>query len=216
MPETNNLALARTKAGMTQQQVADAIGVTLQAYQNYEYGKRDIKASVLSRLSKALSCSVNYLLGIDGDSAPASPPSYVPVPLFGRIAAGRPIEMDAADDTHDIPRRVRDRYPKAYLLRVDGESMNRVLPNGALALVDPRDEVTHPGMPYAVCVNGYDATIKRVRLLNNGIELDPDSDDPTFKPMVYDYGEEGTPTITVKGEVVWYCLPYEWDFRPRV
>ena len=66
---SNNLAKARNSLGLTQQQVADKIGVTLQAYQNYEYGRRDIKGSVLARLSKALSCSVNYILGLDEKAA---------------------------------------------------------------------------------------------------------------------------------------------------
>ena len=66
--------------------------------------------------------------------------------------------------------------------------------------------------PYAVCVNGFDATVKRVRTLSNGFELVPDSTDPTYKPTVYDYGEPDTETVTVIGRVVWYTLPFEWRF----
>ncbi len=36
-----------------------------------------------------------------------------------------------------------------------------------------------PKKAYAVCVNGFDATIKRVKPLSNGYELIPDSIDPT-------------------------------------
>ena len=90
--------------------------------------------------------------------------------------------------------------------------MNRVLPNGSYALIDPCEDVTADNKPYAVCVNGYSATIKRVRKLANGFELAPDSTDPTYKPVVYDYGEEGTETITVIGRVVWYCVPFDWEF----
>ena len=90
--------------------------------------------------------------------------------------------------------------------------MNRVLPNGSYALVDPCKDVDHPGKPYAVCVNGHDATIKRVKPLNNGFELSPDSNDPTFKPVIYDYGEENTETITLIGRIVYYVLPYDWTF----
>ena len=90
--------------------------------------------------------------------------------------------------------------------------MNRVLPNGCMALVDPCEAMERDGEPYAVCVNGYDATIKRVRTLANGFELDPDSTDPTYKPTIYVYGVEGTETITVIGRVVWYCVPFDWGF----
>ena len=62
-----------------------------------------------------------------------------------------------------------------------------------------------------MCVNGYDATIKRVRRLQNGFELAPDSLDPTYKPTVYDFGEPGTDTVTIIGRVVYYVLPFDWE-----
>ncbi len=143
-----------------------------------------------------------------------SPPdtAFVDVPLYGSIAAGMPIEMDAADDMHPIPSSVHRMWPDAFLLRVEGRSMDRILPDGCYALVDPRRDVVHDGMPHAVCMNGYDATVKRVRRLANGFELAPDSMDPTYKPKIYDYGEAGTEEITIIGEVVWYCVPDDWSF----
>ena len=56
------------------------------------------------------------------------------------------------------------------------------------------------------------ATIKRVHKLANGFELIPDSTDPTYKSTIYDYGEEGTETITIIGRVVWHCVPFDWDY----
>lgn len=132
--------------------------------------------------------------------------------LYGSIAAGTPIEMIEVEDTHPIPTEVHEMYPDAFLLRVEGESMNRVIPNGCYVLVDPCHDVERDMEPYAVCVNGFDATVKRVRTLSNGFELVPDSTDPTFKPRVYDYGEPDTETITVIGRVVWYTLPFDWRF----
>lgn len=139
-------------------------------------------------------------------------PDFVDVPLYGSIAAGTPIEMIEVEDTHPIPTEVHEMYPDAFLLRVEGESMNRVIPNGCYVLVDPCHDVERDMEPYAVCVNGFDATVKRVRTLSNGFELVPDSTDPTFKPRVYDYGEPDTETITVIGRVVWYTLPFDWKF----
>lgn len=133
-------------------------------------------------------------------------------PLYGSIAAGTPIEMVKVEDTFPIPSEMHRRYPDAFLLRVKGESMNRILPNGCMALVDPCETIEYDGDPYAVCVNGFDATVKRVRALANGFELVPDSTDPTYKPTVYDYGVEGTETVTVIGRVVWYCIPFDWGF----
>lgn len=138
--------------------------------------------------------------------------SFVDVPLLGSIAAGTPIEMIETDGSHPVPAKVMEQYPNAKLLEVKGNSMNKILPNGSYALVDPCSEVDRDNQPYAVCVNGYDATIKRVHKLDNGFELAPDSTDPTFKPKVYDYGEPGTETITIIGRVVYHVLPFDWSY----
>ena len=137
---------------------------------------------------------------------------FYDAPLYGSIAAGTPIEMIPVSETHPIPAPLHEMYPESFLLTVKGESMNRILPNGSYALVNPCLTVEHPGKPYAVCVNGFEATIKRVKPLNNGYELVPDSTDPTFKPVVYDYSVPGTEQISIIGLVVWYCIPYVWRF----
>lgn len=138
--------------------------------------------------------------------------NMVDVPLYGAIAAGTPIEMTPVENTQPIPAKVHELHPDAFLLKVEGNSMNRVLPNGSYALIDPCKTVERDGAPYAVCVNGYDATIKRVRKLNNGFQLVPDSTDPTYETKTYNYNEPETQTITVIGRVVYYVLPFDWEF----
>lgn len=203
---------ARNKANMTQQEAADRLEMTLQGYQYYEYGKRDIKASLIRKMSDIFGVSAAYLLGLTNDEEQER--EYlktVEIPLYGSIAAGEPIEMISNYDTYPVPEDIHDRYPKAFLLKVVGESMNRVLPNGCYALINPCDTVEHPMKAYAVCVNGFDATIKRVKVLENGYELIPDSNDPTFRPQIYDYNEPDTDPVTVIGQVVWYMVPFGFE-----
>ena len=167
--------------------------------------------TVLPILSK-LGIDSNWIIEnklIDVDSADRD---YIDVPLYGSIAAGTPIEMMEVDDTFPIPTKMHERHPKAFLLKVEGRSMDRILPDGCYALIDPCETVEKSGDPYAVCVNGYDATIKRVRKLNNGFELVPDSTDPTYSVQTYNYNEPGTETITIIGRVVYYVLPFDWSF----
>lgn len=205
----------REKAGLTQKQLAEALGTTQQSVYYYESGDRDIKASILIEMSRILNCTVSELLGLgtaDVVLAKSDKIESENVPLYGSIAAGTPIEMIEVDDTFPIPTRVHAEHPSAFLLRVKGESMNRILPNGCYALIDPCRTVEENGAPYAVCVNGYDATIKRIHKLNNGFELVPDSTDPTYEKKTYNYNEPGTETITVIGRVVYYVLPFDWSF----
>lgn len=203
------IAEARIAKGWSQQDLAERLGTTQQTIQRYESGARDIKSSVLVSLSRVLGVTISYLLGMENASIPNN--STVDVPLYGSIAAGTPIEMISSESSQPVPIEVQCRYPSAFLLRVRGESMNRVLPNGCFALIDPEQREPVNCKAYAVCVNGYDATIKRVRRLQNGFELAPDSLDPTYKPTVYDFGEPGTDTVTIIGRVVYYVLPFDWE-----
>lgn len=204
------VAEARIAKGWTQTDLAKRIGTTQQQIARYESGTSDIKAGTLVKLSEALDVTISYLLGMENASIPNT--AMTDVPLYGSIAAGTPIEMTSVEDTQPIPNEVHARYPRAFLLRVEGESMNRILPNGCFALVDPCCEIYRDGLPYAVCVNGYDATIKRVRRLNNGFVLEPDSADPTYQPRVFNYNEPDTMAVTIIGRVVYYVLPADWEF----
>lgn len=54
---------ARRAKHLTQQQVADLLGITLRSYQRYEYGERNISLEVAVRLSEILDISIYDLVG---------------------------------------------------------------------------------------------------------------------------------------------------------
>lgn len=58
-----NLVNARKAKGKTQQEVADYLGISRQAYSNYEAGKREPDFETLLKLGEYFDCSVDYLLG---------------------------------------------------------------------------------------------------------------------------------------------------------
>lgn len=189
---------------------AKRIGVSKQTVNNWVNGANapDIEmiATIASSYDVPLSAILDGRVTVDHVREQQG---WTDVPLFGSISAGTPIEMIPIEDTFVIPTAIRDRYPDSFLLKVCGESMNKILPNGSYALVNPTSEAID-GKAYAVAVNGYDATIKRVRHLDNGIELSPDSTDPTIRPMVFDYADPEAETVTVIGEVVWYVVPFDF------
>ena len=133
---------------------------------------------------------------------------FVSVPLYGSVAAGQPIEMLPVDDMKEAPAKFVNDDPNCYLVRVRGNSMNRFIHDGNYALVSPKYCETNEHDMYLVTVNGDDATIKHVNVLANGVELVPDSYDPTYRPQVYDFNEEDTPPIKVLGKVVWWCREF--------
>ncbi len=52
----------REEMSVTQRQMAETLGITIQGYQNYEYGK-EISSGRLIQICAILECSPNWLLG---------------------------------------------------------------------------------------------------------------------------------------------------------
>ncbi|WP_423767196.1 helix-turn-helix domain-containing protein [Cloacibacillus porcorum] len=58
----NNIRLYRKKKELTQSQLANAIGVSLDTISRYETGKRDPKSKHLVKMASVLDCTVNQLV----------------------------------------------------------------------------------------------------------------------------------------------------------
>lgn len=109
-------------------------------------------------------------------------------PVYGQISAGQPnwaeecIEGRIPID----PNLMNIVNPEEhFFLRVNGESMNKVIKNGAYALIHKQD-VVEDGEIAVVLVNGYDATLKKFTRQGDLIILEPDSNDNSFKTQAYD------------------------------
>jgi repressor LexA len=96
----------------------------------------------------------------------------VEVPLYGRIAAGRPIEVEAGDETVSVPE-VLTRKGENYVLRVNGSSMiEDGIHDGDFVVVNRREKAQN-GEMVAALVNG-EATLKRFYRESDGrIRLQP-------------------------------------------
>lgn len=137
----------RKASGFTQASMAEKLGVPLGTYRNWEqgiYAPQDI--SLIKQIADILHVSMEALFGYDAfepgalDEGLSDEEQFVYVPLYGRIAAGQPLYMDAVEDHILAPREIRRRHPNAFFLTVDGDSMNNVLPNGCYALASRSGE----------------------------------------------------------------------------
>ena len=209
------LGNARRKAGLTQKEASEKTGIPLGTIRRWEHGQNDPDMGSLIQLAELYGVSLDEILGMDSFRSNgfkyASRAEMASVPLLDSIAAGTSIEMIDVDKTYDIPSEIHNKYPQAFLLKVADNSMNRVLPNGCYALINPCREATEPMKAYAVCVNGFNATIQRVKPLSNGYELIPGSIDPTFRSQIFDFNEIGTQSVSIIGEVVWYLIPFGFE-----
>jgi repressor LexA len=201
----NRVAEARVKAGMTQQQLADALGVTQQSVQYYEYGKRDIKGSLIVRMCDILGCSAAFLLGMDNGDIVEPSPADCYVPMVGRIAAGTPTEaIEFSDERGWVSPSVVEKHPNSFLLEVHGDSMNLRYPDGSMVLIDPDDTNIKSGKVYAVLVNGCDATLKQVFLAGDTIVLHPLSSNSAHKDRTIDVTDPDAPFFSIVGRAVWF------------
>ena len=89
------------------------------------------------------------------------PPAEVELAFFGRIAAGRPLEAVANDETIGVPHHLLGgRQDEHYVLEVVGDSMiDEGIHDGDLVVVQRR-EAASPG-EMVVALVGSDATLKR-------------------------------------------------------
>lgn len=58
-----NLKAARVSSGMTQQEVAEALGISLSGYQKFEQGQRRIAGDMVVRIADVLNVSTDAILG---------------------------------------------------------------------------------------------------------------------------------------------------------
>lgn len=61
----------RKQQGLTQNQVAEVLGMTQQQYQLYESGKREILLHLMIRLADFYGVSMDYIVGREADKMAA-------------------------------------------------------------------------------------------------------------------------------------------------
>ena len=103
-------------------------------------------------------------------AAPA-PPQMRELPLFGYIAAGRPLDVDVSDETIAVPEHLTSRGDN-YVLKVRGDSMveDGIL-DGDLVIISRRERADNGEMVVAN-VNG-EVTLKRLYQEGERVRLQP-------------------------------------------
>lgn len=212
------LKSVRKSHGVSQVEAAEKFGVPLSTYRNWEQCKNMPRDnSAIKEMADYFNVPMEALFGYDlvepGTFVTDQESKFKYVPLIGEIAAGEPIYMQQIDRHMPVPIEVMGHHPRAFLLKVIGNSVNRKIPSGYYALVDPDEKEVNERDLYAICVNGDSATIKHVKKLDNGYELAPDSYDPTCLPIILDYNDpaDASKVVTVIGRVVYAVMPFDYE-----
>lgn len=211
---------------MTQQALADKIGVSRSAVAMWETSANEPDNEMLIKLSKLFNCSVDYLLGktedrvddrlldevnemspdtlarygnlLDASAVPNVAP--IRIPVLGTIPAGVPLEaIEDVLDWEELPAAMARGGKEYFGLKVSGDSMLPDYRDGDVLILRKQD-ACESGQDCAVMVNSDDATFKRVRISEKGITLMPLN--PAYEPLFYSNQEVSELPVRIIGVVV--------------
>lgn len=186
----------RLSKGLTQEEVGRHIGTTKQTLYKYETGIiTNIPIDKIDAIAKLFDVSPAYLMGWDEED-PTSSERTIAIPVVGSIPAGVPIE--AIEDIVGrvvIPEEWERHGDEYFALRVHGDSMFPICLDGDTVIIK-RQSCADSGDICACYVNGYDATLKRVKISAHSITLQPEN--TNYPPATYTHPGE----VTIAGKVV--------------
>ena len=199
----------RQEQDVTQQELADYIGVSKQAVYKYENNiVTNIPTDKVDAIAKRLKVSPAYLMGWEEQPTPKStssapiPPGFEPmpemdwVPLVGRIACGTPI---TAEENVERIVCVPSKWHSTFTLTCKGDSMEPRIHDGDLVAIRSQPEVEN-GEIAAVRIDG-EATLKHVYLHDSFIELRPEN--PAFNSIIL--SREDMNNVVIEGKAVGLC-----------
>ena len=157
----NTVKDLRLKYGLTQEELAEKLGVHVQTVWAWENGKNNPKGKRLRDLAEFFNVSENEI---------QNPKLKTRVAVLGFVSAGIPLEaIENIVDYEDIPREWDGEY---FGLKVHGDSMSPKYLDGDTIIVKVQ-HTCESGQDCVVQVNGFDATLKKVVLKDDCFELVP-------------------------------------------
>ena len=205
---SNRIRELRKNKSLSQEQLADKLGVTKQAVSQMERGARKPSVTMLEALCDFFNVSTDYLLGkedvtirlVDNkDINRLDSPQSVRVPVFDRVAAGIPLDaIENIIDWEELSTRTVRGY-EVFGLRVKGDSMQPRIADGDVVIVRKQPDA-ESGDIVIVRINGDFATCKRLVKYKGGISLI--SFNPAYPPMNYSNDEIKSVPVEIIGKVI--------------
>ncbi|RIL63842.1 XRE family transcriptional regulator [Staphylococcus epidermidis] len=120
------------------------------------------------------------------------------IPVVSQISAGLPIysEENLIDYIYFATNKLNS-DKEEFGLKVSGDSMDKIFQDGDIVVVE-KDSIVENGQLGVVMINGYNATVKRIRYNGDQVILIPESNNTNHYPQVYDKDDE----VKIIGRVV--------------
>jgi hypothetical protein len=200
----NNVKHLRSVKGISQQTLADKVGVDRSTISRIENGEIETTIDNAMKIANVLKVNIEDLitkdLTFDNGTLVDVDCETIQIPVLGTIKAG--IAIEAQEDILeyvDIPKDWVKGGKTFYGLKISGDSMFPKYNESDIVIFEhTEDYVLAQNKDCAVMVNGFDATFKNVTITEMGITLVPlnlnnsDNYQPTF------YSKEQIATLPVK------------------
>lgn len=185
----------RKKLGLSAEQVAEKLCVSPATI--YRYENKDIKkfpTDILEPLAKIYGVTPEYLMGWSDEVK--SPVNRIPV--LGKVVAGIPIEaVEEIIDYEEVPSYMSEN--EYFALQIKGSSMEPKFSEGDVVIVRKQEDVDS-GDIAIILVNGNEATVKKIKKFENGINLIPTN--PAFEVLTYTNEDIEKLPVRIIGKVV--------------
>ena len=189
----------RTKAGLTQLDIAEKLDVSAAAIGAWENGRAKPRLTKLGQLAELLGTSAADLMGEDASEAAISGTSRM-VPLLGFAHMGDPCDEGNLADEVEVPASIADAHPRGFMVHAQGGCMDNRFPHDALLLVDPDMEPVN-GQPVLAETSDYGAVVRNYTRGRSTVMLTADSHSGEYDDILAGPGDE---PVVCKGRVVWY------------
>ena len=189
----------RTKAGLTQLDIAEKLDVSAAAIGAWENGRAKPRLTKLGQLAELLGTSAADLMGEDDSEAAISGTSRM-VPLLGFAHMGDPCDEGNLADEVEVPASIADAHPRGFMVHAQGGCMDNRFPHDALLLVDPDMEPVN-GQPVLAETSDYGAVVRNYTRGRSTVMLTADSHSGEYDDILAGPGDE---PVVCKGRVVWY------------
>lgn len=189
----------RTKAGLTQLDIAEKLDVSAAAIGAWENGRAKPRLTKLGQLAELLGTSAADLMGEDAAEAAISGASRM-VPLLGFAHKGEPCDEGNLADEVEVPASIAEAHPRGFMVHAQGGCMDNRFPHDALLLVDPDMEPVN-GQPVLAETADYGAVVRNYTRGRSTVMLTADSHSGEYDDILA--GPDDAPVVC-KGRVVWY------------
>lgn len=195
----DKLRSLRTKAGLTQLDIAEKLDVSAAAIGAWENGRAKPRLTKLGQLAELLGTSAADLMGEDAAEAAISGTSRM-VPLLGFAHMGDFEDEGSLADEVEVPASIADAHPRGFMVHAQGGCMDNRFPHDALLLVDPDMEPVN-GQPVLAETADYGAVVRNYTRGRSTVMLTADSHSGEYDDILAGPGDE---PVVCKGRVVWY------------